>query len=245
MKRLVTVICTFILLTGISLTGISVSVCQGQTAYVSDQLILTFREGPGTQHAVIKTLKSDTPLNILEEDNGFYKVSLNSGEQGWVDKKFIMLEPPKTLIIERLNREKSALKTQIQKLKQTSDERRKDNLVRETGTQEVVVDLTRQVADLEQKTSQLTRDLKDATTKLNTLKQASRNVTGILNENKQLKTENAALSKDIEDLENETRGMFKTGMIKWFLAGFGILLFGWIIGKTVSPKRQSGGSLLD
>ncbi len=240
MKRLLTVICTFVLL-----TGITVSFCQGQTAYVSDQLILTLREGPGTNHAVIKTLKSNTPLNILQEDKGFYKVSLDSGEQGWVDKKFIMFEPPKTLIIDRLNREKSDLETQIQKLNQTSAQRGDDAVVRETGTKNMVTDLTKQVADLQQKIQQLTRNLKDTTKELNTLKQASRNLTGLQSENKQLKSKNAALSKNMEALENETRSMFRTGMIKWFLAGFGILLFGWIIGKSVSPKRQSSGSLLD
>jgi len=227
------------------LTGITATCCPAETAYVSDLLILTFREGPGTNYAVIKTLKSNTPLKILQEDQGFYKVSLDSGEQGWVDKQFIMFDLPKTMIIDQLNREKSTLEGQIKKLKETSDRFKKASSERDTLAQGKAAGLAKQVADLEQKNQQLALALKESNIELSTLKQASKNVTGILNNNKRLTAENKELAKTIERLENDTRNMFRTGMIKWFLAGFGVLLSGWIIGKSVSSKRRGGSSLLD
>jgi SH3 domain protein len=39
--------------------------------------------------------------------------------------------------------------------------------------------------------------------------------------------------------------MFKTGMIKWFLAGVGVLLLGWVIGLSVSSRQGGSSSLLD
>ncbi len=227
------------------LTGITATVCQAQTAYVSDMLILTFREGPGTNYPVIKTLKSNTALNILQEDNGFYKVSLDSGEQGWVDKQFVMFTPPKTMIIDRLNQEKSDLENQIAKLKEISDQLREASSERETDARNRSADLTQQVADLEQKNRQLALDLKESITELSTLKQASKDITGTLSDNKRLKAENTELAQTIDRLENDGRNMFRSGMIKWFLAGFGVLLSGWIIGKSVSTKRRGGSSLLD
>lgn len=87
-----------------------------KTGYVSDMLLLTFRQGPGNSYAVIKTLKSNTPVSILEEENEFYKVELRSKEIGWVDKKFIIFELPKNLIIDQLKQENKTLENKISKL---------------------------------------------------------------------------------------------------------------------------------
>ena len=80
--------------------------CETRTGYVSDMLILTFREGPGTQFKVLKSLPSDTRLTILEEGEKFFKAQLESGDQGWVDKRFVIFTPTKTLQIQALEKEK-------------------------------------------------------------------------------------------------------------------------------------------
>ena len=87
-----------------------------KTGYVSDMLMLTFRQGPGTSYAITKTLKSNTPVSILEEKNEFYKVELQSKEIGWVDKNFIVFELPKIFIIDQLKQENKLLKDKISKL---------------------------------------------------------------------------------------------------------------------------------
>ena len=87
-----------------------------KTGYVSDMLMLTFRQGPGNSYAVAKTLKSNTPVSILEEKNEFYKVELQSKEIGWVDKNFIVFELPKIFIIDQLKQENKLLKDKISKL---------------------------------------------------------------------------------------------------------------------------------
>ncbi len=87
-----------------------------QTGYVSDMLFLTFREGPGESSGIIKRLKSDTPVSILEEQGEFLKVELESKEVGWVDKRFISFEMPKSITIETLRQEKTALENKIQDL---------------------------------------------------------------------------------------------------------------------------------
>jgi SH3 domain protein len=72
-------------------------------------LILTFREGPGPNYPVLSALKSDTPLTVIEEKNGYLKVALSSGEQGWVDKSYVVTDLPKSIIIDRLKKENAAL----------------------------------------------------------------------------------------------------------------------------------------
>ncbi len=227
------------------LAGISVSFCQAQTAYVSDLLILTFRDGPGASYPVVKTLKSNTPLTILNEKDGFYNVSLASGEQGWVDKQFVMFETPKTVIIEQLNREKASLEDQIKRLEAALTRDKEAPLVRETGSVDPATGPAEQLAELQEKNRQLARDLEQTRTEFNALKKAAEDVTGTMNANKRLKAENKRLSQSIEHQNTDTGSIFKTEMIKWFLAGFGVLLIGWIIGKSVSPNRKKGSSLLD
>jgi SH3 domain protein len=87
-----------------------------QTGYVSDMLFLTFRDSPGESSAVIKRLKSDTPVSIVEEQGEYYKVELESKEVGWVDKRFISFETPKIIVIETLKQEKKILENKIQDL---------------------------------------------------------------------------------------------------------------------------------
>jgi len=229
----------------IVLAGLAVSFCQAKTAYVSDVLILTFREGPGTNYNVLQTLKSNTPLTILREENGFYLVELTTGGQGWVDKQFVIFDLPKTMIIDKLKQEKSSLETQIKRLKEGSSQDIDASNTRENLIREKAQILSEKTAALQQENKQLIINLKQAKNKFDTLKQTSKNISATLEENKRLKTENATLSVTIQRLENETSHIFRTGMIKWFLAGFGVLLIGWIIGKSASPKKRRGSSLLD
>ena len=227
------------------LFGLTISFCQAKTGYVSDMLILTFREGPGTGYPVVKTLPSNTRLAVMEEENGFYKVTLASGEEGWVDKQFVMFDPPKAVIIDQLTREKEQLEKRITLLTSDSDQYRKELADQVQAAEQENARLGKALADLEQEKTRLSSELARAESDFSTLKAASKNITGTLEENRRLTTENKTLSETIARLENETRHMFRTGMIKWFLAGVGVLLLGWIIGQSVSSRRRRGGSLLD
>jgi len=201
------------------------AICHAQTAYVSDMLILTFRQGPGPGYPVISALKSDTPLTIIKESNGYLKVELSSGEQGWVDKKYVVTDPPKSIIIDRLKKENATLKDKISTLTEQTDQIALEQLKKENQT--------------------LTQNLETLKTQYAALKTASANITDTLKENERLKTRTASLSAALAQQKEESGFMFKTGMIKWFLAGVGVLLLGWVIGLSVSSRQGGSGSLLD
>ena len=73
--------------------------------YVTDMLILTLREGPGNEYTVIRTLKSDAPVYVLEEGEAFLKIRTEEGQEGWVAKQYITTNTPKPIIITGLNKE--------------------------------------------------------------------------------------------------------------------------------------------
>ena len=79
-----------------SLTLSAVIVC-AQTQYVSDELVITLREGQGSQYKIIKMLKTGTPLEIIEESDPYLKVRTEKGDEGWVLNQYITEETPKTV----------------------------------------------------------------------------------------------------------------------------------------------------
>ncbi|MFU8769032.1 MAG: TIGR04211 family SH3 domain-containing protein [Desulfotignum sp.] len=179
---------------------------QSRTGYVTDMLILTFRQGPGPSYQVLKTLESNTPLTILNEEAGYFQVQLSSGETGWVDKQFVMFEPPKILIIETLKEENMTLRKQLTEMSDAHD-RLKD-----------------QVAVITEKSGDIIQ---------------------IVEKNDALEQENQQLSKKIAQLSAEPGHPFKTDMLKWFLAGFGVIFVGWFLGQRVSGRTRKRSSLLD
>lgn len=233
------------MIAGLLILGLGAFAAHARTAYVSDMLILTFRQGPGTQYQVLKTLRSDTPLTILEEQDGFYKVSLASGEEGWVDKQFVVFEPPKSQVIDTLNREKATLEARIASLSASADALKTRLSSQQAETDGKAQALNLRLSDLDRENKQLTAELSASKQAHEKLKEAASDVVSTMAENKRLTAENKRLSTEIQRLEKETSHLFRTGMIKWFLAGVGVLLLGWIIGQSVSSKRRRSSSLLD
>lgn len=192
------------------------SLVWAKTGYVSDKLILNFRQGPDNASDIIKTLKSDTPVIILEEKNEFYKIELQSKETGWVEKNFIIFEMPKTIIIDQLKKENDSLKNKISNL----------NLL-ETDLQTID-----------------DGSLSNKDVKYDDLIKNAGNIQKIIQENQIYQKKNLDLLKKLEQLETKNEDLLKTSMIKWFMAGFGVLLLGWIIGTSVSSRKRKSNSLL-
>ena len=237
-KSLFTLIIFIIIISGFPLAS------SARTGYVSDMLFLTFRQGPGNSYAVEKTLMSNTPVLILEEKNGFYKVELESNEVGWVDKNFIIFTLPKTLMINKLEKENKSLSNKIMEL-QSSVEELQDKLssVNQNYSQnkEKLEISLKTALDEKNKTINM---LSDTRGEYDNLTRQSKNIQKIVKENKILKEQTQTLSEELEIIKKKSKNLFKTGMIKWFLTGSGVLLLGWIIGQSVSAKKQHSSSLL-
>ena len=131
---------------------------QSRTGYVTDMLILTFRQGPGPSYQVLKTLESNTSLTILNEEAGYFQVQLSSGETGWVDKQFVMFEPPKTLIIETLKEENMTLRKQLTEVSDAHD-RLKDQVAVITEKSGDILQIVEKNDALEQENQQLSKKI--------------------------------------------------------------------------------------
>jgi len=81
--------------------------------YVSDKLIITLRETPKTNGRALRALRTDTPVEVIEESGRYLRVRTEAGEEGWVAKQYITPETPKLIIISQLKDEVHRLRDRI------------------------------------------------------------------------------------------------------------------------------------
>ena len=54
--------------------------------------VLNIRSGPSTSYSVVTKTYDGEKVNILESNNGWYKVKLSNGKIGWASAKYISTE---------------------------------------------------------------------------------------------------------------------------------------------------------
>ena len=197
-----------------------------ETRYISDQLLVTVRSGKGNQYKILETLPTSTPVTVLEVDKDYVKVVTAKGIEGYILRHYVTTSLPKSIQIKRLKKEiassQQQLETQQQKLQADLDESAKrKNQLNELSTQ---LDQTRQ-------------SLEKQEVQYKTLLSNSENVLSLTEENQQFVEANNLLNSELLILREENQNFHRTNTIQWFLAGAGVFLGGWIIGK-ISRKKQ-------
>lgn len=241
MKQIITYfIITFIILN----IPVLIRAQENRTAYVSDVLILTVRKGPTRNFEVFRTIESGEAIIILEEKESFSKVQLNNGDIGWVQTQYLTFETPDRIIIARLNKKISKLYSKNKNLKEQIELLNKKNDLKEKRLQkdkkELVSSLSKSVNEKKNYLNKFSRMNKN----YNDLFEKSKNIILITKENEKLKIINKELSERLVEIESKNKTLLKVGMIKWFLAGGGVLFLGWIIGRIVSSKGSRRNRLL-
>ncbi len=216
---------------------VSVGIVCAETQYVSDELVITLRGGKGSQYKIIKTLKTGTPLEILEESEGYLRVITEDGIEGWALKQYITGETPKSVIIAGLERKIARLNREIKQYKEDSGSLQNQLSATKSDHNKMIRDLRQNVSTSEGKAEQTDRELKGITERYNALMKDSKDVIQIVKERDSLKRSNSELITDTDRLRNENDDLKRSQMIWWFLAGGGVFFVGWIVGKISRQKR--------
>jgi SH3 domain protein len=108
----------------------------------------------------------------------------------------------------------------------------------------IIETLEQEKEDLEKQLHALSAENDRLKEQMAALKEKSKDVVEIIEKNDRLEKENNTLAQNLALLENESGRLFKTGMIKWFLAGFGVIFLGWLLGQSVSGRNRRQSSLL-
>ena len=209
-----------------------------ETRYVGDQLIITLRQGKSTKHKILKTLKTGTPLEILEEDDSYYKVRTSDGIEGYVLRQYISSTPPKTQRIEELEMLNNSLQKNINRLKESNSNLETQLKSTQDKYNQEFSAITSKSANIEQSLEQALNNERTMAEKYDALLAQAENVVEIAAERDKLLKKNKKLEAEVSALLEKTDKLADSRMIKWFLAGGGVLFFGWIIGKISRKKRS-------
>ena len=219
------------------LLSVSVRVTHADRRYVSDMLLITLRAGEGREYRVIKTLKTDTPVEVLEESEEYLRVRTDEGEEGWVAKQYISSEVPKSVIIGGLKEKTSKLNTRIKELEKDQASLLEQFEVATQSHAVKVEELEKNASNRKKEASRLKIELAQITKKHNTLVNQSKNVVDLISEQKRLQAKNVNLDTRVEHLQKENSDLRNTRRLQWFLVGGGVFFIGWIAGKVSRKKK--------
>lgn len=193
-----------------------VGVVRAETVYVSDELEITLRSGPGVQNKITKMLKSGEVLDISSRNgNGYAQVSTEDGTNGWVLTRFLMQGPSARSRLDELKEREARLAVQqreIAKLRLNAASSEKALIIMKknnTSLQAELKTVKRVAADtlqINDKNNELTSSLAKSITQQNTLQ-----------------VENERLKNNTEQA--------------WFLRGAGVILAGMVLGLLIPKLR--------
>lgn len=205
----------------------SITTAWAEIRYISDQLVVSLREQPLDNAASITYLRTDAPVEILEEAGTYLKVRTRDGKTGFIKSNYLSQSTPKSTVIQQLEKERDRLAGKLVELEQqvsTSSSR--------SGQVES------QVGDLQKQLNQSQADLARTRKDYQALQKSAKNVVAIATDRDRLQKTNQELSATVSRLEEDQAALMQTGAIKWFLAGGGILFLGWLLGKISRSNRR-------
>ena len=206
---------------------VTTSSLYAETRYISDQLIVTVRSGKGNQYKILETLPTSSPVNVLEEDKNYVKVITQKGTEGYIQRHYVTKTLPKKTQIKQLTKEIAALQQQLETQHQSV-----------STFQDATGEMKNQITELSTQLDQAQLTLKTKEDEYQALLNKSDNVLELSSENEQLVEENNMLDSELLVLREENQNFHRSNMIQWFLAGAGVFLGGWIIGKISRKKRR-------
>lgn len=192
---------------------------QAVTSYVADTIEITLRTGPSNSHKVMRMLQTDEPLEILEEQENWLLVRTKNGDQGWVSKRYISQDLPKSVQIQKLTKRAEQLESLSGGAAGQIDALEKEN----SSSKEALANIQKEYQQLKEKYSELESDAANVLTLKEEYAEAQ----------EKLKNANAELERfSIEN--NELRA---SSQMKWFLTGAGVVSIAWLVGYLMGRSR--------
>lgn len=191
--------------------------------YIStDHIEVMVRTGPGTDHKIVAMPRSGMHVEVLEEEaTGWIKVRLPNNKEGWMVGRYLSETKPAVEVVSELKAENRGLRQQVETLTEE-----KAHLIHELENLQDTLGKQTRTSELLKESYQNARE-KDPEFK------ALKDAHGALSERLDKVTRREAeLKEKVKDLE-------KGSYLKWFVAGAGVLLAGFLLGfRTRRSKRR-------
>jgi SH3 domain protein len=209
------------------------------TRYVSDRLIISVRDGQDQNAAVLGYIETGAAVDILEEKEEFLRIRTEDGIEGWVRTQYIVLEKPKVLIIENLKDEIRTLNRDIETIRSDQDSA-SDTLSKTKKMYREKIEELQEEVNINQKfAAKAKSDFIELNKKHTNLLKHSKNTKELIGEVETLKKLNAELNTEVKSLRKDRKNPLKSNRIQSFIAGAGVLLFGFILGGSTRKRKRS------
>lgn len=206
-------LCLACLISGLISLSITLS---AETLYVSDELEITLRSGPGLKNKIAKMLTSGETLEIVKHNgNGYAQVTTSDGVSGWVLTRFLMKEPSaRSRMEELLQREEilASQKKEIEKLRTSAVTSAQTKNVMQKVNAELEADLTN-------------------------VKQIAADTIVINDKNQELATALDSAKAKQATLQIENERLKSNTEQAWFIRGAGVILLGMLLGLLIPKLR--------
>ena len=191
-----------------------------ETRYVTDLLKLPLRTGPSTEYKILALVESGQRLEVVEPGENWSMVRLDNGKEGYVLNRYLVTQPTSAVRLEQLQSKHAVLKQQADALIEENNRFKEEN-----ETFKTTLDSN------EKALKKLDTDYKD-------LKASAAEFLSLKKKYQEVSTKLAEQTKRANALDKELSGLEMNQYIKWFLAGSGVLLVGFIIGFSAKRGRR-------
>jgi SH3 domain protein len=191
-----------------------------ETVYISENIRMAIRTGPGSQYKVLETRMSGDTLEVIEPGPEWSRVQLQDGKDGWAPSRFLTTQIPCSLALKRLEQKYADLLTQ-------------SDAPPEGGV------------DLQAENEQLSSDLANLETRFATLseeyeslKKDSADVVQLRIKYQDALTKLEEQSQKPDTLSSGAESQNLDSLLRWFLYGAGVLLTGFLLGWLTKPSKS-------
>ncbi len=213
---------------------------EAETRYVSDVLVVSLRDAPSRSASIIGHLRSGNVMEVVEEnEDGYVLITTDAGDQGWMQARYTTTKLPKTLAIDKLKAQLISLQKQLQIAK----DQKEKVVTSEKSLLEELAQLKKSSAELINQIGTMKMAVTEAESSYVDLQEKSKGVAEVYRQRDEFLARHDEMKQKIAFLEAENNDLVQTGRILWFLAGFGVFLVGWMMGKMGRKQRHSPLSL--
>jgi SH3 domain protein len=193
--------------------------------YVSDEMKITFRTGPGNDRKITSLLSSGQRVEVIHSSGDWVQVQLPDGREGWVLNQYLTAVVPCRMEIEDLRQAHQQLNEAATALKEENTTIKTEN---------------RTLSDT---LDRIKTELRTSISQYDKLKKESVHYIELKAKHEKATLELSNQKKRADQLEKELADTLKRQQIKWFLGGAGVLIFGMLLG-FISKREKRRSSLL-
>lgn len=190
------------------------------TMYVNDIVEITLRTGQSLDHKILSFLQSGQRLEVLQMNDQWAHVRTANGKDGWVLTRYLTPEPTSKIKLERLEEKQKSVMEQNAALLQENQQLKGENKKLSTA-----------LAATDKGLNQIRNEYEG-------LKSESSEFLALKAKYEKTATRLQEETRKASQLEEQVAKLERSYAIKWFLAGSGVLLFGFIIGFSLKRQRR-------